>query len=112
MKKFIAAVLAMTLCLCACGCYMERVYEALKSGKTLHSAWQKTFRNISPREAGEILCRIELGGDTVQVTGTLHLAAQQLRQLAEQRGKQQGEKERVCAALGVSLTGLVVILLL
>lgn len=94
------------------GSYMEQVRELLQSGMPLHIAWRNVFGDISPGEAGEILCRMELSGDTVQVTGALHLAAQQLRQLAEQRGKQQGEKERVCLALGASMTGLLVILLM
>lgn len=94
------------------GSYMEQVCKMLQSGVPLHMAWKEAFLEILPREAGEILCRMELSGDTMQVTGALHLATQQLRQLAEQRGKQQGEKERVCLALGASISGLLVILLL
>lgn len=94
------------------GEYMKNTLHLLKSGKTLHSAWQQIFSKIKPDEAAEILCRTELRGDAQQITGSLRLASRQLRQLAAQYAQQRGERERVCVAVGVSLTGLLVVLLI
>jgi len=94
------------------GEYMKNTLRLLKSGKTLQNAWRQIFSEIKPVEAAEILCRTELRGDAQQITGALRLAAQQLRQLAAQYAQQRGERERVCVAVGVSLTGLLVVLLI
>ena len=94
------------------GGYMKKICQLVKSEVTLQIAWQIVFGDIAPVEAADILCRTELSGDAAQVTGALHLTAQQLRQLAAERAARQGERERVCVALGVSLTGLLVVLLI
>ena len=94
------------------GMYLAEILQGMQSGKTLQQSWKGVFERFRPAEAAEILCRVELSGDAIQITGSLHLAAEQLRRLAAKRAEAQNGRERVCLALSVSLTGLLVVLLI
>ena len=94
------------------GMHIEQVLQGLKSGKALQKSWVEVFACFRPVEAAEILCRVELCGDVIQITGSLRFAAEQLRHLAARRAETQNSRERVCLALSVSLTGLLVVLLI
>ena len=62
--------------------------------------------------AAGVLGRVELQGDASQIMGSLCLAAEQLRKLAAETESRQGQRERLCVAVGTSLGGLLVILLI
>ena len=94
------------------GEYIEKILEYAESETPLQTSWVRAFCEIQPKEAAEILCNIELSGDKQQIMGALHLASQQLRQLAVQTASEQGEKERLCLAVGFSFAGFLVIVLL
>ena len=95
-----------------CGAWFLSVTELVTSGQTLQDAWKQTFSCIEPETAADILCRVELQGDASQIMGSLRLAAEQLRKLAAETESRQGQKERLCMAVGASLGGLLVILLI
>ena len=94
------------------GGYAGKILELLKKEITLQQAWNLTFFGMSPPAAAEILCRVELSGDMEQIIGSLGLGAQQLRELAARQAAQRGQRERLCVAVSLSVTGLLVILLI
>ena len=94
------------------GEYALAVCGWMQGGIALQDAWIKAFSALLPEEAAAILCRVELRGDARQITGALHLAAVQLRQLAADYATRQSQSERLCIAAGLSLSGLAVILLI
>ena len=57
-----------------CGNYFFEVCVSVKSGVALHSAWNKVFSDVTPLEAANILCALDLSGDAQQITAALHLA--------------------------------------
>lgn len=94
------------------GALFGAVKEHMEQGRSLQEAWQTVFAAVRPPEAARILCLVQLWGDTQQITGSLHLAAGQLCRLAGEKAAQQGQKERLCVALGASLGCLLVIVLI
>lgn len=92
-----------------CGEMFSHVLENVKGGSTLQRSWHKTF--FAEESVRDILCRIELSGDETRIIGQLHLAAQQLRQTAEQCNAGRSENEKLSVAICASAVGLITILL-
>ena len=95
-----------------CGRWFGTIKEKVESGFTLQASWKETFSKMEVEAVADILCRVELQGDAIQIMGSLRLAAEQLRKLAAETESRQGQKERLCMAVGTSLGGLLVILLI
>ena len=95
-----------------CTEWFGTIKEKVESGSALQFAWKETFSKMEFEAAGAVLCRMDLQGDASQIMGSLHLAAEQLRKLAEETESRQGQRERLCVAAGTSLGGLLVILLI
>lgn len=94
------------------GPYFRSIQENLKSGLPLHKAWPAAFNDLQPEEAGAILRRLELTGDEVHITGALHLAAGQLRDVVQGYQQRQKEQEKLSVAVCVSGVSLLIILLI
>ena len=94
-----------------CGELFARLAECVEQGETLQHSWNRTFSALEPREMAEVLCRMDVTGDEIQITGALCLAAQQLRQMAEQRREGQKQNERLCLTLGICAAGIMAIVL-
>lgn len=92
-----------------CGKIFSYILDLVKGELTLQDAWNKAFSRIAI--AGDILCRMEFSGDETRITGQLHMAAQQMRQRAEQQSAGRGESEKLSVAVCVSSVGLLAILL-
>lgn len=92
-----------------CGEMFSDILKLVKSKTALQDAWKKTFWLIEP--VRDIMCRIELSGDELRITGQLHWAAQQLRQTAEQCNADRAESEKLCWVICASAVSLVTILL-
>ena len=95
-----------------CGEKFECVCSALKSGDTLHGAWKKVFGQIGAPELAEILCSIEWRGDEERLTGGLHYAAQQLRELTRVKTAEKTQREKLWVAVSAAVVGVLVIILL
>ena len=93
-----------------CGSVFADILSLMKSDSTLQVAWGNAFSKVSAAE--DILCRLEFSGDEECLTGQLHLAAQQLRQRAEQCNAGRAESEKLYVAVYGSVVGLLTILLL
>lgn len=94
------------------GCYFRSIQKNLNSNLPLHQVWSEAFADVQPTEAGEILRRLELTGDEVRITGSLHLAAAQLREVAQGYRQRQREQEKLSVAVCVSGVSLLIILLI
>ncbi len=92
-------------------CFSE-IKDSLKSEIPLHMLWSRTFSKIQPEEAAQIVCRIDLQGDVTQLTGSLHLAAEELRRLARQLEATRQEKERLTAAAGAAVAAMLITVLI
>ena len=95
----------------SCGLYVQTICELMAGGIPLQQAWLQGFSGVSD-EAMQILRRVELQGDSQQITGSLHLAAQQMRSRAEALEGEQTRGERLSVTLGLSFAAMVVILLI
>ena len=95
-----------------CGKYFMKVRNFMKGGFALQEAWQKSFFDMEPEISSGLLCRMDLQGDTRQVTGALHLTAEDLRCRAAERASHQTERERLCITVSGCLTAVLVIVLI
>ena len=92
-----------------CGELFQKTLLLMEDETTLQRAWEISFSKL--KTAGDILRRMEFSGDELHLTGQLQLAAQQLRQRAEQRNADRNEREKLRMAVCASVVGLATILL-
>lgn len=90
----------------------QQVKIYMESGMTLQQSWRKVFDAIPIAEARELLCGVELSGDTLQMIGALHLAAEALRSCGDKLARQQRQKERVFMTMGGCVAMMVIIILI
>jgi len=95
-----------------CGNMFGQLYQEVKGGMPLQRCWNNTFSVVEPSELAEILHGMDVTGDEQQITGALSLAAQQLRQAAEEKYAHQQQNERLCLTLGLCAAGIVVVVLI
>lgn len=92
------------------GPYFVKIGSNLTSNMTLQSSWVLAFSDISG-EAGGILRRTELGGDTQQVLGSLRQCVEELSACYGERQGLLRQQKKLCAAGLFSAAGIVIILL-
>ncbi len=92
------------------GAYFREIGEMMKRNMTLQEAWEKAFDRF-PGEEGEILRRLELGGDARQVQGALGRCAEALRAVFTARRESLAQRMKLCAAGLLSAAGLLVVIL-
>lgn len=94
------------------GKYFKSVHEYMKGGLALQEAWQQTFSELPDNRCGDLMCRMDLQGDTQKITGTIHLTTQELRSYAAERALHQQETERLCVAVWGCLSTVLVVVLI
>lgn len=95
-----------------CGEIFGRLMEYVEQGETFQHSWNRTFCALKPSEMAELLCRTDLTGDEMQITGALCVTAQQLRQMTQRGREGQTQNERLCLTLGLCTAGIITIVLI
>ena len=88
-----------------------KVSLLLEGGTALQDAWQIAFSDLTP-EAREIMLDVEWGGDVSRQEGSILYAAQRMTELGESKRETLHQREKLCVAAALSVSGLLVLILI
>ena len=95
-----------------CGIYFREIAAAVEQEKPLQLCWTEFWSGAEWQAVKEIMSAVELGGDSQQIMGALHLSAQMLYRKSEELQQTQQRKERLCITASTALTAMIAIILI